>query len=189
MTWIILATIVTLFVVPVVQSLLSDEVRGWIPHLSRRLLVLAAARLDRPHRERYSEEWLADLSAFADRPLTGLWHAVQVLLHAREVRLELEEQAREAGAGDTRPGPLRRLFTSYPLVLGELHIWADADPRKSRAEAEAIASLLAQHDPKRKRVVITGPGRGLIFAGTVGEFRRYVSGDAASDPRPASSGD
>ncbi|MDQ3933646.1 MAG: hypothetical protein M3340_03335 [Actinomycetota bacterium] len=181
MTWIVLATFLTLVVVPVVQSLLSDEVRGWIPHLSRKLVVMAATRLGRPHCERYREEWLADLSAFADRPVTGLWHALQVLLHAREVRLELEKQAREG----QRAGPLRRLFSRYPQVLGEIYIVADADPRRSAIEAGEITNLLAQHDPKRKRVTITMHDRRLIFAGTVAEFHRYVRDDGGVDSEPA----
>lgn len=70
----------------VARSLITDEIRAWLPHLSRALVRHAAQRLSPEHRDRWQEEVLADLESFDDRPLTGFAHAVRVWLSKGELR-------------------------------------------------------------------------------------------------------
>src|SRR5947209_5385522 len=66
---------------------LGAEVRGWLPHVSRRLLYRACRRL--PVGERWrEEEWRAELDLFSDRPVSMVWVAIRILVNARAVARE-----------------------------------------------------------------------------------------------------
>jgi lipopolysaccharide/colanic/teichoic acid biosynthesis glycosyltransferase len=86
---IIVGAAATVLLLPIVQKLLVSEVEGWLPHLSRRLVEIAARRLPERDRERYLEEWLAELSSFDDRRLTALLWSFDLLRGSRSLRLEL----------------------------------------------------------------------------------------------------
>jgi hypothetical protein len=65
---------------------LSAEVRGWLPRLSKRLVLIAAQCLPETLRRRLTEEWLAELSDLDDRPLTGVLFAGRLYPLARRIR-------------------------------------------------------------------------------------------------------
>lgn len=48
----------------ILGKLAADEIKAWLPVLSRRLLHLAISRLPEEERERYREEWEADLLSY-----------------------------------------------------------------------------------------------------------------------------
>lgn len=68
------------------QSLLSGEVRAWVPHLARRLVRSAARQLPPDARERYERDWLAELAAWEDRPLSALVKAAHIRWAANGIR-------------------------------------------------------------------------------------------------------
>lgn len=82
----------------IATALLVAEIKGWLSPVGCWIVRLAARRLPAPHSERYREEWLAELDAVEDRPLTTLLYATRVLVRCRALRTEL---------GDAAPGPER----------------------------------------------------------------------------------
>jgi hypothetical protein len=57
--------------ISIFHSLLSGEVRAWLPHLARRLVRGAARQLPVDSRARYEADWLAELVAWQDRPMSA----------------------------------------------------------------------------------------------------------------------
>lgn len=86
-------TFLVLVVLPVCQSILSDEARGWLPHLARGLVKSAANHVLPEHRDRYREEWLAELHAFRDRPLTAFLRAAGIRRSVRALNRQLGHRA------------------------------------------------------------------------------------------------
>jgi hypothetical protein len=119
MIWAVVAALGVLVVLPVVQSLLSDEVRGWLPHLSRKLVSAAVWRMPPEHRARYREEWEADLATFNDRPITALIFALRVCGLAPKTakasgRVALRKSASQADTGEQSGTATTRVFVSHP---------------------------------------------------------------------------
>jgi len=75
----------------IAQSLLVDETRAWLLHVSRWLVRSSARRLPEDQRERYEEEWLAELATWKDRPISGMAKAAHIRWHARALRISLRE--------------------------------------------------------------------------------------------------
>lgn len=48
----------------VLSRIIAEEVRDWLPFVSQKLLTCAVNRLPEDQRERYREEWAADLNMF-----------------------------------------------------------------------------------------------------------------------------
>jgi hypothetical protein len=63
-------------VTAILAKLSSDEVSGWIPVWSIKLLNSAVAIIPPEHQERYREEWLAEFAAFRGRRVSGLRFAL-----------------------------------------------------------------------------------------------------------------
>lgn len=83
----------------VIPSLLANEVRAWLPYASRAVVRAGLLMLPARDRPRYSEEWLADVDSFSDRPLAGLAHAIYTVLSAIQTARALRpDQATELGA-------------------------------------------------------------------------------------------
>ncbi len=74
----------------VANSLIAGEVRAWLPHLARNLVRSAARRLPPDTRARYEEEWLAELAAWEDRPLSALAKAAHLRWNANSIRESLD---------------------------------------------------------------------------------------------------
>jgi hypothetical protein len=55
-------TLVCMLLLAVVNKLLADEAKDWLPFLAKRIKATAVKRLPPEVRERYSEEWETDLS-------------------------------------------------------------------------------------------------------------------------------
>lgn len=77
--------------VAVVHSLLADEVRAWLPHLARCLVRAAARRLPADSQARFEDDWLAELAAWDDRPMSALAKAAHIRWNARAIRESLGE--------------------------------------------------------------------------------------------------
>lgn len=92
----VLAGILGVALTSAVLPLFQDELRAWIPFASRRLIRLAARGIPAAHRNRYAEEWSAELRAFDDRKLTAFAWAVRVLLRSLRMRAALQEPDRPA---------------------------------------------------------------------------------------------
>lgn len=92
--------IVGVIVAAVTQSLLVDEARAWLPHLSRWLVQRAAHRLPEEQRERYQEEWLAELASWSDRPISAVARAAHIRWRSRAMRLSLDGYDQQVPAID-----------------------------------------------------------------------------------------
>jgi lipopolysaccharide/colanic/teichoic acid biosynthesis glycosyltransferase len=77
-------------VVATLHSILTQEVRSWMPHIARGLVRSAARRLREGERERYQDEWLAELEAWSDRPASSIFKAASIRWHARSMRTSLD---------------------------------------------------------------------------------------------------
>jgi len=75
----------------VAKSLLTEEARAWLPYLSQRFIRSAARHLPDEDRDRYEEEWLAEVAAWSDRPLSALARAAHIRWNAREMRASLDD--------------------------------------------------------------------------------------------------
>ncbi len=73
-------------VVAAAYSLLTDELRSWLPHFARRFVRSAAAQLPPGERDRYERDWLAELKAWEDRPLSALSKAFHIRWRAKGIR-------------------------------------------------------------------------------------------------------
>lgn len=109
-----LGAIACAVVVAAAQSLLCYEARAWLPHLARWLVRSAARRLQEEERDRYQGEWLAELAAWSDRPLSALGKAAHIRWRARAMRVSLgSAELFEHAASDRRvDAPLAQLFAS-----------------------------------------------------------------------------
>ncbi len=81
--------VVSALVLPIVVTLLTEETRAWLPHVTRALVRSAVRRVPPDHRDRYEEEWLAEVAAYSDRPLTAVVRACGVRHGARRTGGEL----------------------------------------------------------------------------------------------------
>lgn len=75
--------------------------------LADRVLAIAVSRLPEDHRERYHEEWSAEMSAFNDRPLTGLAFALRLVQMTPSMRRALVSGPKTqlaSGHSPERPG-------------------------------------------------------------------------------------
>jgi Bacterial sugar transferase len=93
------------------QSLVTDEAKARLPHLSRSLIRRAAHGFPAEHVERYGDEWLAEVAAYRDRPLTALVRALGILRGTRALRQEL------SGADRLRPSIVERLAAGVALIF------------------------------------------------------------------------
>lgn len=100
-----------LVIAAVVQALLVDEARAWLPHITRSLIRSSARRLPAKQRDRYREEWLAEVANWNDRPISALAKAASIRLHARSVRYSLTDP-------ETDRVPVVQRVMACVLILG-----------------------------------------------------------------------
>jgi ribosome-binding protein aMBF1 (putative translation factor) len=79
----------------IVASVAADELKGWLPHIAAGIIATAVARLPETERARYDEEWLGELLAYQDRPVTALIFAIGVRRRVSEVANELPSPSAE----------------------------------------------------------------------------------------------
>lgn len=163
MNWVLPAGVVTLLVLPVVQSILADETRGWLPIIARALVRASVRAVPSDAQDRYLEEWLADLDTISDRPLSGLAFALQVRWTAKRLTESLKapvsqmsEEILEAGSRQflqdaSRPLrlPATNLLTSVEQLaqklVGEQGDTAHAALRSTRRMSRLLDDLLFLH--------------------------------------------
>jgi hypothetical protein len=92
----------------VLAKLSGDEVSGWLPVWSNRLLDSAVSRVPPEHQNRYREEWKAELAAFRDRKLSGLRFAWRLRRRARRVSAALVENDGLDSVFESEPQPISR---------------------------------------------------------------------------------
>lgn len=113
----------------ILAKLSGDEISGWLPVWSMRFLESAVSRVPADHRERYREEWKAELAAFRDRRLAGLRFAWRLRRRARSVNEALSETE---GVGD--------VFQAEPPVVRK--------PLEAEVVAEIIRRVVERTRPK-----------------------------------------
>lgn len=113
----------------------GSEGRGWAIELARAIVLSRLRRLPPEHRDRYREEYEADLDQLRERPATALIHALQAA--ARTGALSLTFQ-------DAAPLPHDRLARRALAHLG-------VPVRLSSARAEADASYIFGGAMRRRR--------------------------------------
>ena len=75
-------TVAGLLAAYLLLPLLQQEAWGWCPILAKRLVRLAAGFVPLDQRERYREEWLAEVEAYEGRNLSMVMMAARILLFA-----------------------------------------------------------------------------------------------------------
>jgi hypothetical protein len=123
-TLLVIGSALLVVLVSVVIGLLTGEARGWLQHLSRRLVTRASDRLPESHRDR-GEEWLADLYEKNDRPLTMLLTALRIWRNARASARETPHAAAGKPVRMATPADLGHVqagavsATSLGLTVGD----------------------------------------------------------------------
>jgi lipopolysaccharide/colanic/teichoic acid biosynthesis glycosyltransferase len=105
-------TFVLLAVAAALLGLIVNELYGWLPWLGARLVRRAARFLPDEYRERYEEEWLAELQALPTRGLASVFFAVSTLVGAPKTARAL--------SGSYRSPILRRALDLSASSLGLL---------------------------------------------------------------------
>jgi GT2 family glycosyltransferase len=78
----VFVTVASVLAASLLLPLLQQEAWGWCPVLAKRLVRIAAACVPIDERERYREEWLAEVEAFDGRHLSMVMMAARILLFA-----------------------------------------------------------------------------------------------------------
>lgn len=139
-----LVAIVVCVLATVVKTLITDDVKGWLPHASRKLVNRAVDLLPPEHRERWREEWQTDLADYMrdERRLAGLHYAVHALRAATAMRkilrpqLEAETAMSADSTNDERPARkdhLRAYVNFAAAAVGQLRGRLQHAGRSSRA--------------------------------------------------------
>ena len=87
-------TFVLLAVVTTVVTLLVTEGYGWLPWLAARAIARATRLMSEEHRERYEDEWLAELEALPTKGVASLLFALRILAAAPKTARALSERPR-----------------------------------------------------------------------------------------------
>jgi hypothetical protein len=87
------------------MPLLQEEAWGWCPVLAKALVRLAARLVPFEHRERYRDEWLAEVEAFQGRNLSMVIMAARILLFAPTTGLALRDRVPHGMPAPTGTGP------------------------------------------------------------------------------------
>jgi GT2 family glycosyltransferase len=101
LVWLVAALFVTYLLVP----LLQEEAWAWCPVVARRLVRVAACLVPFEHRDRYREEWLAEVEAFEGRNLSMVVMATRILLFAPTTGLALRGRMPQGMPAPTGAGP------------------------------------------------------------------------------------
>jgi lipopolysaccharide/colanic/teichoic acid biosynthesis glycosyltransferase len=115
----------------VVHSLLTQEIRAWLPHLARRLVRGAARGLPADSRARYEAEWIAELAAWDDRAISALARAAHIRWKTKAIRESLGE-ARVRGERSKRMLDIAVAATVLVVVSPNLLLVAIAIKLDSR---------------------------------------------------------
>jgi lipopolysaccharide/colanic/teichoic acid biosynthesis glycosyltransferase len=73
-----------------VLGLVINELHGWLPWMARRLIQRATRALSPRYRDRYEEEWLAELDHLPARGVTSILFAIRILARARSTKRAIE---------------------------------------------------------------------------------------------------
>jgi lipopolysaccharide/colanic/teichoic acid biosynthesis glycosyltransferase len=158
-----------------VLTLVVTEAYGWLPWLSERLIRRATRVLPHQHRERYEEEWLAELDLLPTRGIASLLFAVRILVRARSTR-----RALEPGYGSA---PLKRaidvtmssvaLLAIAPLLSFLVLAVSIESPGPALFRAERIGRHGRRFKLFRFRTFFLGQGREPRLTRTGGLLRRF----------------
>jgi hypothetical protein len=112
--------VVLYLLVRAVGGIAAKEATGWMPYLSVGLIRRASRRLPEEHRERWVAEMEADVREFADRPVSGLVHAILAARGARRLAGELTPVSIASGIDGSEREVTHRFGTA------RLSTWATA---------------------------------------------------------------
>lgn len=125
------------------RTLIDQEVRGWVPYVARWLIGRGLRHLAPPDEARYQEECEADLLALSDRPLSMLWHAVQMRRTARQLSLIVERKERPAEQPD--------VFAD--IVIEELELGVRSYNLLKRAGIQTVGDLVSKSESELLTVI------------------------------------
>jgi hypothetical protein len=179
--------LLVLLVLATLKSLVISELTGRVPALCEALIELAVKRLPEPSRERYREEWQADLLQMRSTPLSAIKHALLVGIGAGSMRAQLAARDRARSIRDARRAGLlileevqfartrTRRSHAGPLVEWQEVIGAirrDGAPESVEEPLEQanvrFAALLAPAQPSSVRALQTLRDRGAAASIGVG---------------------
>ena len=91
-------------------GMIGREAAGWAPHVARQVVRTAADGLPAEYRDRYREEWLAEVGTLSDRPLTALITAFSIARNARRLAQELAPATQPVA---NSPAPIPSIATEW----------------------------------------------------------------------------
>jgi len=129
----------------VLVGLLTAEAVATVPHVSRTVVRRAAEQLPPEQRDRFAEEWEADLETFGERQLAALKWAIGISFGVRELAAELapapQPERAEAQAESTRDDSVveARARTASD-TLGTTDVAARAAQALTRTVADTLGT-------------------------------------------------
>jgi hypothetical protein len=147
-----------------IASVAVDELKGWLPHVAAALIASAVARLPEADRDRYREEWLAELLASQDRAMNALIFSLRVRVRVRSLVTELPESSAPDQVATASPTP----------------IMAASAVREVRAEDRAFGALLRN---ARDEAGLSTAEMTYRLCYSRSSIQRYMSGARRPDRR------
>ena len=144
-------SVVLLIVFAALENLVVDEIVGWLPHLSLLILRCAGRRLPDDARDRYREEWAAELDALADRHLSALAFALSLLVATQAMGSGVSQSVAPAdiGVAATEGRGRPNASAGWIEVVATMHDPSLALVDAGIEEASArFALLLAPSEPR-----------------------------------------
>jgi hypothetical protein len=134
------AAAVTVLVGVVVQ-LTAEEVSGWLPIWSRGLLSAAVRRLPVAQRDRYRDEWRAELAAYRGRPLGGILFAWRLRRRANSVSEAILEEEELGRFPEANPFPNTKPLSPEAIAAIIRRVVERSRPSDVRSARQIIDSI------------------------------------------------
>lgn len=155
----------------VAAGLISKEAAGWAPHVSLSIVRHASRRLPEAHRSRWLEEMEADIAEFAERPISGLFHAVLAARGAGRLARELRPVAVASGvSGAESPSSRSALRERSASAAFILRVLTSFERLNTRLDSRLNELLRAIALPRRVLERLTVVAAGMAAAGLVAQL-------------------
>jgi hypothetical protein len=125
----------------VIVQLIAEEVSGWLPIWSRALLSGAIKRLPAAQRDRYRDEWLAELSAYRGRPLGGALFAWRLRRRANSLSEAILDEEDLGQFPELNPFPHLKPLTPEAIAEIVRRVVERSRPEDLRSSRQIINSI------------------------------------------------
>jgi hypothetical protein len=135
--------------ISVAAKLGGEEFSGWIPVWTRGLLRSAVRHLPVAQRDRYREEWQAELAAYKRRPLAGILFVWRLRRRAHSVSEAILEEEDLGRFPEVNPFPASRPLTPEAIAVIVRRVVERSRPTDLRSARQIIDSVRTSLDELR----------------------------------------